>query len=90
MLVNSELEARGGVFVAGDAASFHDVVLGRRRIEHHDHAILSGRLAGRNMASKTHKEYKHQSMLWSDLGPSIGYEAVGILDAKLKTVGLWA
>lgn len=36
-----------------------------------------------------HKAYKHQSMFWSDLGPEIGYEAVGILDEKLKTVGVW-
>ena len=36
-------------FQAGDAASFYDVRLGRRRVEHHDHAIVSGRLAGENM-----------------------------------------
>ncbi|KAI3652944.1 hypothetical protein MP228_002369 [Amoeboaphelidium protococcarum] len=93
IVVNDQLEARRNVFVAGDVASFHDITLGRRRIEHHDHAILSGRIAGRNMAVKEdrkRKSYKHQSMFWSDLGPNIGYEAVGILDSKLKTVGLWA
>lgn len=48
--VNSELEAsRRNIYVAGDAASFYDVKLGRRRVEHHDHAIVSGRLAGENM-----------------------------------------
>lgn len=25
----------------------------------------------------TGKPYKHQSMFWSDLGPNIGYEALG-------------
>lgn len=36
-------------FQAGDAACFYDIKLGRRRVEHHDHAIVSGRLAGENM-----------------------------------------
>lgn len=48
-LVNAELEARSNVWVAGDAACFYDVKLGRRRVEHHDHAVTSGRLAGENM-----------------------------------------
>ncbi len=34
ILVNAELEARSNVFVAGDACSYHDVALGRRRVEH--------------------------------------------------------
>jgi len=34
---------------AGDCACFFDVKLGRRRVEHHDHAVVSGRLAGENM-----------------------------------------
>lgn len=36
VVVNAELEARRDVFAAGDMVSFHDVQLGRRRIEHHD------------------------------------------------------
>lgn len=48
-LVNAELEARRHVYVAGDAACFYDTRLGRRRVEHHDHAVVSGRLAGENM-----------------------------------------
>ena len=39
--MNSELEARQNLFVAGDAASFYDIALGRRRVEHHDHAVVS-------------------------------------------------
>merc|ERR1711915_694100 len=87
--VNAELEARTNLYVAGDAASFYDVALGRRRVEHHDYAVVSGRLAGQNMTgSKT--PYTHQSMFWSDLGPDVGYEAIGVVDSKLPTVGVFA
>ncbi|KAF9969949.1 Apoptosis-inducing factor 1, mitochondrial [Actinomortierella ambigua] len=90
VVVNAELQARSNVYCAGDMTSFHDVTLGRRRVEHYDNAILGGRVAGQNMASDSlHKTYKHQSMFWSDLGPHIGYEAVGILDSKLSTVSIW-
>ncbi|KAG0297614.1 Apoptosis-inducing factor 1, mitochondrial, partial [Dissophora globulifera] len=90
VVVNAELQARRNVYCAGDMTSFHDVTLGRRRVEHYDNAILGGRVAGQNMASDDlHKTYKHQSMFWSDLGPHIGYEAVGILDSKLSTVSIW-
>ncbi|XP_033631918.1 apoptosis-inducing factor 1, mitochondrial-like [Asterias rubens] len=87
--VNAELEARSGVFVAGDAACFYDIKLGRRRVEHHDHAVVSGRLAGENMTGAK-KPYWHQSMFWSDLGPEVGYEAIGIVDSSLPTVGVFA
>ena len=87
--VNSELESVPNLFVAGDAASFDDPALGRRRVEHHDHAVVSGRLAGENMAGAK-KEYTHQSMFWSDLGPDVGYEAIGVVDSKLPTVGVFA
>ena len=33
--------------------------------------------------------YTHQSMFWSDLGPSIAFEAVGVIDSELRTVGIW-
>merc|ERR1712012_302046 len=87
--VNSELEARQNLFVAGDAASFYNIALGRRRVEHHDHAVVSGRLAGENMTG-AQKPYTHQSMFWSDLGPDVGYEAIGVVDSKLSTVGVFA
>ncbi|KYM89656.1 Apoptosis-inducing factor 1, mitochondrial [Atta colombica] len=88
-LVNAELEARSNLWVAGDAACFYDVKLGRRRVEHHDHAVTSGRLAGENMTGAG-KPYLHQSMFWSDLGPDVGYEAIGIVDSSLPTVGVFA
>lgn len=88
-LVNAELESRSGVWAAGDAACFYDIKLGRRRVEHHDHAVVSGRLAGENMTGAG-KPYWHQSMFWSDLGPEIGYEAIGIVDSSLPTVSVFA
>ncbi|XP_003396215.1 apoptosis-inducing factor 1, mitochondrial [Bombus terrestris] len=87
-LVNAELEARSNLWVAGDAACFYDIRLGRRRVEHHDHAVISGRLAGENMTG-ARKPYLHQSMFWSDLGPEVGYEAIGIVDSSLPTVGVF-
>lgn len=51
------------LFKAGDAACFYDIKLGRRRVEHHDHAVVSGRLAGENMTGAA-KPYWHQSMFW--------------------------
>ncbi|XP_055894025.1 apoptosis-inducing factor 1, mitochondrial-like isoform X1 [Biomphalaria glabrata] len=87
-LVNAELEARRDIWVAGDAACFYDIKLGRRRVEHHDHAVVSGRLAGENMTGAA-KPYWHQSMFWSDLGPDVGYEAIGIVDSSLPTVAVF-
>jgi programmed cell death 8 (apoptosis-inducing factor) len=72
IVVNSELQARTDVYAAGDVASFHDIYLGRRRIEHYDHAAASGRHAARNMAGAK-SAYLYQPMFWSDLG-TLGYE----------------
>uniref|UniRef100_A0A182JDD3 FAD/NAD(P)-binding domain-containing protein n=1 Tax=Anopheles atroparvus TaxID=41427 RepID=A0A182JDD3_ANOAO len=87
-LVDAELRARSNVYVAGDAASFYDTKFGRRRVEHHDHAIVSGRLAGENMVG-LNKPYTHQSMFWSDLGPKISFEAIGLVDSSLPTVAVF-
>lgn len=76
-------------FKAGDCACFYDTKFGRRRVEHHDHAVVTGRLAGENMTGAA-KPYTHQSMFWSDLGPDVGYEAIGIVDSSLPTVGVFA
>merc|ERR1712136_251498 len=88
-VVNAELQARGNIWVAGDASCFYDIKLGRRRVEHHDHAVVSGRLAGENMTGAG-KPYWHQSMFWSDLGPQVGYEAIGIVDSSLPTMAVFA
>ncbi|KRZ80487.1 Apoptosis-inducing factor 1, mitochondrial [Trichinella papuae] len=88
-LCDAELRCRSDIWVAGDCCSFYDVKLGRRRVEHHDHAVVSGRLAGENMAGSA-KAYTHQSMFWSDLGPDVGYEAIGLVDSNLPTVAIFA
>ncbi|TNN08053.1 Apoptosis-inducing factor 1 [Schistosoma japonicum] len=94
-LVNAELEARQGVYVAGDAASYWDPVVGcRRRVEHLNFAEEAGLLAGKNMvasllsgsntpASSTPSHYQHQSSIWSTLGPEISWDAVGMIDSRL-------
>jgi len=61
--VNADLEARKDLFVAGDPSSYFDVALGRRRVEHYDHAVLSGRTAACNMLGDR-KPYNHQPMFW--------------------------
>lgn len=38
----------------------------------------------------TEKPYNHQSMFWSDLGPEIGYEGIGLVDSSLPTVGVFS
>jgi programmed cell death 8 (apoptosis-inducing factor) len=88
IIVNAELEARRNIFGAGDCISYHDIALGRRRVEHYDHAANSGITAGLNMTG-ARSPYTHQSMFWSDLGPSIAFEAVGVIDSELRTVGIW-
>ena len=88
ILVNSELQARSNVWVAGDAACYYDAKLGRRRVEHHDHAITSGRIAGLNMTG-ARKEYKHQPFFWSDIGADVAFEAVGLIDSSLETVAVF-
>jgi 3-phenylpropionate/trans-cinnamate dioxygenase ferredoxin reductase subunit len=39
--------------VAGDVASYYDPLLGKqKRIEHHDNAFVTGKLAGQNMTGE--------------------------------------
>ena len=76
------------VYAAGDVASFRDAVLGlRRRVEHEDNALQMGRAAARNMAGLA-EPWTHLPFFYSDLF-DFGYEAVGLLDARLETVADW-
>jgi 3-phenylpropionate/trans-cinnamate dioxygenase ferredoxin reductase subunit len=76
------------VYAAGDVASFHSPILGKRlRFEHEDNANTMGRLAGRNMAGAA-EAYTHVPLFYSDLF-DLGYEAVGEVDARLGTVADW-
>jgi 3-phenylpropionate/trans-cinnamate dioxygenase ferredoxin reductase subunit len=80
---------RAGVFAAGDVARFPLVTLGiDARIEHEDHAKSHGRHAGRAMAGAD-DPYDHLPFFYSDLF-DLGYEAVGLTDARLGTVEEWA
>ncbi len=90
VVTNSELEARNNVFVAGDVLSYYDIVLGRRRSEHYEHAASTGRHAGQNMSvvAGQKKPYKHISMFWSDVGP-VTFEAVGEVNSNLNTYAVW-
>ena len=49
---------------------------------------VSGRLAGSNMAGER-QTFEHQSMFWSDVGPEVGFEATGLVDASLPTCGVY-
>ena len=49
---------------------------------------VSGKLAGCNMAGGR-QTFDHQSMFWSDVGPEVGFEATGLVDAKLPTCGVY-
>ncbi|MEB2343935.1 MAG: FAD-dependent oxidoreductase [Deltaproteobacteria bacterium] len=76
------------IHAAGDVASFPAPALGRRiRVEHEDAANTMGARAGRCMAG-AHAPYEELPFFYSDLF-DLGYEAVGLLDARLETVEQW-
>merc|ERR1712047_85377 len=64
--VNEELKAFRDVYVAGDAASFLHSQHGRIRHEHHDNALVTGKIAGLNMTGE-HKTVNVNSLFWSGL-----------------------
>jgi 3-phenylpropionate/trans-cinnamate dioxygenase ferredoxin reductase component len=76
------------IYAAGDVANVYMPALGeRRRVEHEDNARTMGRFAGRAMAGQP-EPYNHLPFFYSDLF-DLGYEAVGDLDARLRTVADW-
>jgi programmed cell death 8 (apoptosis-inducing factor) len=87
IVVNQELAARSDLYVAGDVLSYYDPILGRRRVEHYDHADNSGRHAAMNMTG-ARKAYNYMPMFWGAMNGT-PYEAVGLIDSKLDTVGVW-
>lgn len=83
----------GGVFAAGDVASFPwPPPFKRARIEHEDAAVQMGRHAGEQMVAAARGEepvaFEHFPFFYSDLF-SDGYEAVGTLDGRLRLVEDW-
>jgi 3-phenylpropionate/trans-cinnamate dioxygenase ferredoxin reductase component len=82
------VDGRDDVFAAGDVARFPIALLGRSgRVEHEDHANSHGKLVGANMAGAGER-YDHLPFFYSDLF-DLGYEAVGDLDSRLRTVEAW-
>jgi 3-phenylpropionate/trans-cinnamate dioxygenase ferredoxin reductase subunit len=89
IIVNERLETSlPDIYAAGDAANFLHAALGKRtRVEHEDNAVQMGKVAGRNMAGGN-ESYTHAPMFYSDLF-DLGYEAVGEMSSKMKTVEDW-
>lgn len=58
---------RPDIFAAGDVSSFFDLNLGRRRVEHAEHAEITGRIAGENMTNGN-RAYPRQGSFHSSVG----------------------
>ncbi|ABC80716.1 NAD(P)/FAD-dependent oxidoreductase [Anaeromyxobacter dehalogenans] len=89
VVVDASLRTRDpDVFAAGDVARFWNPALGRLvRVEHEDNANKMGEAAGRAMAGAD-VVYSHLPFFYSDLF-DLGYEAVGLVDARLEVVADW-
>ncbi|MGB8983747.1 MAG: FAD-dependent oxidoreductase [Anaerolineales bacterium] len=89
IVVNERLETSlPDIYAAGDVANFfHSALEKRTRIEHEDNAVQMGKAAGRNMAGAG-EPYTHVPMFYSDLF-DLGYEAVGEMSSRMKTVADW-
>lgn len=88
-VVNQELQARSGIYAAGDVASFYDSALGRRRLSHYDHAYESGIVAGRNMTGDS-QAYAYQPMHWGQIG-DLEFYSVGACHAEpFRTLAFWS
>jgi NADPH-dependent 2,4-dienoyl-CoA reductase/sulfur reductase-like enzyme len=78
----------GVIFAAGDVARFPNAALGRTlRVEHEDHALGHGLTVGANMAGAS-EPYRRLPFFYSDLF-DLGYEAVGLLDARSQMIADW-
>jgi 3-phenylpropionate/trans-cinnamate dioxygenase ferredoxin reductase component len=89
IIVNEHLETSvPDIYAAGDAANFlHSSLEKRTRVEHENNAVEMGKLAGRNMTG-ANEAYIHIPMFYSDLF-DLGYEAVGEMSSKMKTIADW-
>jgi NADPH-dependent 2,4-dienoyl-CoA reductase/sulfur reductase-like enzyme len=77
------------IWAAGDLAGFFNPALGRRlRVEHENAAVETGAHAGRAMAGAD-GDFTVLPYFYSDLF-DLGYEAVGLLDARLQVVEDWS
>ena len=89
ILVNAHMRTSDpDIWAAGDVANFRSDALERNvRVEHEDAALSQGRVAGLSMAGKD-ASYDTLPFFYSDLF-DLGYEAVGLLDARLQMVEDW-
>lgn len=89
VVVNERLQTVDeNIFAAGDVACYPDRILGRRRIEHVDHANQSGTTVGHIMAG-SNETYDHTPYFYSTVF-DMAYKAVGTLDSALETIEDWA
>ena len=90
VLVDAQLRTSDpDIWAAGDLANFFNPSLGRRlRVEHENAAVEMGAHAGRAMAGAG-GDYTTLPYFYSDLF-DLGYEAVGLLDARLQLVEDWS
>lgn len=76
------------IYAAGDVANFYNTLLSRRiRMEHSDNSKAMGKAAGRNMAG-ANEPYTYLPLFYSDLF-DLGYEAIGLLDARCELIADW-
>lgn len=89
IVVNDHLQTTvPTIYAAGDVANVMIPALQRRvRVEHEDNSLTMGRAAGRAMAGDT-TPYSYLPAFYSDLF-DVGYEAVGLADARTETVVDW-
>lgn len=89
ILVNAHMRTSDpDIWAAGDVANFRSDALERNlRVEHEDAALSQGRVAGLSMAGQD-ASYDTLPFFYSDLF-DLGYEAVGLLDARLQMVEDW-
>ncbi|NUR23905.1 FAD-dependent oxidoreductase [Frateuria sp.] len=90
VVVDAQLRSSDpNIWAAGDLANFFSPSLGRRlRVEHENAAVEMGGHAGRAMAGAG-GEFTTLPYFYSDLF-DLGYEAVGLLDARLQPVEDWS
>ena len=89
IVVNQHLQTSNkDIYAAGDVVRYYVPVLNAKiRVEHEDNAINMGWTAGQNMTGQNN-EYHLLSYFYSDLF-DYGYEAVGLLDSRLKIEEIW-
>ncbi|KAF8357910.1 wah-1 [Pristionchus pacificus] len=88
IMADGELRVSGKVFAAGDACSYYDESLGRRRNGHWENAQISGRLAGENMTGgKT--SFWYQPSFFTKIAPTLLLNAVGDINSQHETVSVY-